>query len=149
MSRLQYLLDTNILVHLARGSPIGDRIDRQFGLRSAPNTCVISVVTVGEKLSFALKNRWSIPNRTRLEEVMNCLLRIDIGSQAILEAYAQMDAFSEVHGRPIGKNDLWIAATCMTTGLTSLTTDKDFDFLHAENRIRRIRLDGKTGLPLP
>ena len=40
-----------------------------------------------------------------------------------------IDAHLQRTGRPLGKNDVWIAATAAVTGARLLTTDKDFDRL--------------------
>ena len=43
--------------------------------------------------------------------------------------YADIDAYCEAHGRKLGKNDLWIAATSAVAKAHLLTADKDFDLL--------------------
>ena len=47
----------------------------------------------------------------------------------VVETYAEIDNYSKRNGVPMGKNDLWIAATAAVTGARLLTTDKDFDHL--------------------
>jgi tRNA(fMet)-specific endonuclease VapC len=47
----------------------------------------------------------------------------------VIRAYAAIDAYCEEIGQPLGKNDLWIAATAAVTGARLLTTDRDFDRL--------------------
>lgn len=54
----------------------------------------------------------------------------DVSDPAILHAYGEIDGFCDNQGRPMGKNDVWIAATARVTNTTLLTTDKDFDLLH-------------------
>ena len=46
---------------------------------------------------------------------------------AVLEG--AQPALCQEGAQPLGKNDLWIAATAHVTGATLLTTDKDFDHL--------------------
>ena len=53
-----YLLDTNILVHLIRGKPVGKAIEANFGLQGALNRSTICIVTVGEAYSLARKWNW-------------------------------------------------------------------------------------------
>ncbi|MDE0271988.1 MAG: hypothetical protein OXP11_12355 [Gammaproteobacteria bacterium] len=80
-----------------------------------------------------------------MEEVLDRLPIIDINNQTILQAYAQIDAWT--HGRavvsstgappprpakPMGQNDLWIAATAHVTQFTLLSTDNDF--LHLDRQ---------------
>jgi tRNA(fMet)-specific endonuclease VapC len=66
---------------------------------------------------------------------------IDINNDAILQKYAEIDAFSQgklfgkslpigMSARNMGKNDLWIAATASIVNVTLLTTDMDFDHLN-------------------
>jgi tRNA(fMet)-specific endonuclease VapC len=54
---------------------------------------------------------------------------LPIDRPAILDAYALIDAEMQITGHSMGKNDLWIAATCAGTGFRLLTTDRDFDRL--------------------
>lgn len=49
------LLDTNILIHLIRGSSIGSRVVSEFHLRDREHVPLISVITVGELYAFARK----------------------------------------------------------------------------------------------
>ena len=46
--------------------------------------------------------------------------------------------------RPMGQNDIWIAATATTLDAWLMTTDEDFDHLHPKY-IQRIKIDAKTG----
>jgi len=46
--------------------------------------------------------------------------------------------------RPMGQNDIWIAATAATLGAWLMTTDEDFEHLHPKY-IQRISIDAKTG----
>jgi tRNA(fMet)-specific endonuclease VapC len=66
---------------------------------------------------------------------------IDINHDAVLQSYAEIDAFSQgkltsknlpvgMSARNMGKNDLWIAATASVLNATLLTTDDDFDHLN-------------------
>src|SRR5579884_308015 len=143
-----YLLDTNILVHLIRGKAVGVAIDRHFNLRAGLNRCVISVVTVGEMQSLAGKWKWGVKKLETLQSVLDELVWIDINHPAILTAYGELDHLSNRAGRPMGKNDVWIAATVSVSGATLLTTDGDFDHLHPVS-LNRIRVDKSTGDPLP
>ena len=60
---------------------------------------------------------------------------IDIKFQAMIDAYAEIDTFSQgkhetkslnLSARNMGKNDLWIAPTTLITSSKLMTTDKDF-----------------------
>jgi tRNA(fMet)-specific endonuclease VapC len=43
--------------------------------------------------------------------------------------YAAIDSHSESIDKPMGKNDVWIAASAHALRVCLLTTDKDFDHL--------------------
>jgi len=142
------LLDTNILIHLIRANPVGTAVDQAFGLSARVDRPLISVVTVGEVKAFAMKLGWAKPKRSKLDLLVRNLVVIQLHQGDILDRYAEIDCFSEkemVPARPMGQNDMWIAATASATGATLITTDKDFDHL-SPRFLRRIRVDGKTGV---
>jgi tRNA(fMet)-specific endonuclease VapC len=124
------LLDTTVLIHLIRGSPLGSWIEARFGLRERTQTPLISIVTEGEMLAFAKKRKWGEKKIDQLEALLRELVVVDISSQDVLRAYAEIDFLLEKAGHPIGQNDLWIAATAMKAEAHLLTTDRDFDPLH-------------------
>lgn len=142
------LLDTNILVHLIRGKPVGKAIEAKFGLHGALNRSTICIVTVGEAYSLARKWNWGQHRLVRLQNLLAQVVWVDIHRAPILDAYGELDDFSNRLGRPMGKNDVWIAAVAKVSGMTLLTTDADFDHLHP-GHIRRIRVDENTGSQLP
>jgi tRNA(fMet)-specific endonuclease VapC len=135
-----YLLDTNILLELARGNPRGQAIDARFALSSSLSSSMISVVTVGEMLALSRKVGWGQSKIGALRKMLDELVWIDINRQEILEAYAEIDHVSESIGICMGKNDVWIAATAKATGATLITTDPDFNHLHGTH-ITRIWFD--------
>jgi tRNA(fMet)-specific endonuclease VapC len=143
-----YLLDTNILVHLARGKAVGATIDRHFTLRAGLARCVISVVTVGEMLALVRKWAWGANKVADLQTLLGQIVWVDINHPDILETYGEIEQVNSATGHKMGKNDVWIAATVKVTGATLLTTDGDFDHLDP-GHISRTRIDEKTGNPLP
>jgi hypothetical protein len=52
------LLDTNIVLALARGRDLGQWIRVHYPIEAAPVAPLVSVVTVGEMLSLARQFRW-------------------------------------------------------------------------------------------
>lgn len=62
-----------------------------------------------------------------MEFVLGHFPLVTIHDPPVIEAYAAIDAHFQRQGRSVGKNDLWIAATAVTTGAVLLTTDHDFD----------------------
>lgn len=146
-SQSGYLLDTNILVHLIRGKTVGKAIEANFGLRGALNRSTICIVTVGEAYSLARKWNWGQQRMADLRNLLAQVVWIDINRAPILDAYGELDDLSNRLGRPMGKNDVWIAAVAKVSRMTLLTTDADFDHLHPSH-ITRIRVNESSGNPL-
>ncbi|SFH82809.1 type II toxin-antitoxin system VapC family toxin [Planctomicrobium piriforme] len=137
------LLDTNIIVHLLRNGELGQSIDSAYQLRTSLASSLICVVTIGEMRSLARKLKWGQRKQDELQQTLEELVWIDISSDAVLDAYSEIDDFSEKvvkPARPLGQNDIWIAAVARATGATLLTTDKDFDHLQGKF-IDRIWID--------
>jgi tRNA(fMet)-specific endonuclease VapC len=124
------LLDTNVLLHLVRGKATGLALDKAFGVRTRPDKPLISVVTVGEMMALATRLNWGPKKVADLKHVAEQLVVVDIRNQTVLEKYAEIDDFLVRHGRKVGDNDIWIAATAAVSGAHLLTSDKDFDPLH-------------------
>jgi len=130
MAAPSYLLDTNILVHFVRGSKLWAQIRESHNLLMVSPTPVISVVSIGEIRSLALQWTWGDRKLEQLEFCLNYFQSQTIDNPTLLRAYATIDAYLEEIGQPLGKNDVWIAATAAVTGARLLTTDRDFDRLH-------------------
>lgn len=141
----RYLLDTGLLVGLVRSAPWALAAGEKYKLRDRDVDAATSVICRGELLALAEKFGWGSNKRGQMEEVLDQLPIIDINNQTILQAYAQIDAWT--HGRavvsstgappprpakPMGQNDLWIAATAHVTQFTLLSTDNDF--LHLDRQ---------------
>lgn len=143
---VQFILDTNILVMWIRGKASFRTLDTLLGLTLKPSRFAISIVTIGEIKSLALKWNWGAKRLNRMENLLKQFIRFDISKQPILDAYAELDFTSDRMGRRMGKNDLWIAATANFEGLTLLTTDIDFDHLRAAGHINRLLVDANGNL---
>lgn len=135
-----YLIDTNIIVHFVRDSQLYDTIEQEFKLFTRPNRVLISEVSVGEIYSLSKRNRWGQRKMDRLDNFLDKVGLINLSTEGIHEAYADIDAYSQSNhptrslpqgmtARNMGKNDLWIAATAHILRATLVTTDKDFDHL--------------------
>ncbi len=123
------LLDTNVLVHLARDDATGQAIEARFSLTARPERPLVSTVVEGEMLGLARYWNWGEKKLAGLRELLAELVRVDAGLNEIVEAYAELYAEGQSKGEPCGENDLWIAATAKATGATLLTCDTDFDWL--------------------
>ena len=124
-----YLLDTNILVHYVRQSPLWTSIRERYQLLVIDTRPMICVVTVGELRSLAYQRSWAARKRDHMEFILDYCQKISIDGPDVLESYAQIDAHLEQRSQPLGKNDLWIAAATQAMGARLLTTDRDFDRL--------------------
>lgn len=142
--RKLFLLDTGIVLHAVRGSGLWLHVDATFQLRHQPYRPLISAITVGEALALAARNGWGEEKRRKLESLLRELVILDINVEAILRAYADLDLATR--RRPIGDNDLWIAATACATGAHLITTDTDFDVLHP-HLLQRTCVDPRTPTP--
>ncbi len=138
---MKYVLDTNILVQLVRGSALADDINQRYQLFKPDNRLFVSIVSIGEIYAFAYKNKWGKRKIEEVESVLAELYPIPIDNRETAKVYAEIDAFSQnkhdyfsmpshISARNMGKNDLWIAATTHILAATLLTTDKDFLHLH-------------------
>lgn len=128
-----YILDTNILVHFVRASALWARVRDTYQPLTIDPRPIISVVTAGELRSLALQWKWGSPKLDQVEFVLAHLQSVMIGDTNLVRSYASIDAFCEDSGHPLGKNDLWIAATAAVTGARLLTTDHDFDHISRDS----------------
>lgn len=128
----QIVLDTWVLVQLCRGGEIGRAIAARYQLRQRTLTPVISIVTVGEMYAFARRANWGDRRKAALDDLLRNLVIIEVGAPSVLNAYAEISTWLRAHGRPVGHNDRWIAATAKALDATVLTGDADFDPLHPE-----------------
>jgi tRNA(fMet)-specific endonuclease VapC len=135
----RYLLDTNILVHYARKSPLYLNIEENENFSADDCLIMISIVTYAEILSFSMQRNWGSEKLKKIEHLLSRLIIIDINNadEILIKKYAEIDAYSKNKlpdtplGKSIkmGKNDLWIAATANVANAILLTTDSDFDHL--------------------
>jgi len=83
--------------------------------------------------ALSLKFGWGEEKIARLNEILDALVIIDINKPNVVDNYARINYFSEKvmkPARPMGQNDIWIAATAKTLSAWFMTTDNDFDHLH-------------------
>lgn len=136
---MRYLLDTNIVLLSELNARFDADFDRRY--RRGDHEFLISVVTQGELLSLAIQRGWGERRKQELEAAISKFIILPIRVRTIIDAYAQLDAYSQgkLPGKPLpdglssrnmGKNDLWIAATASVTNARLITTDNDFDHLN-------------------
>lgn len=112
------MLDTNVLTDLAH-RPDGNaaRQMERVGLRNT----VISIVVASE-VRFGLAKRSSERLRERMLRMLARIKTLPFESPAD-EHYAEIRNSLEVIGRPIGSNDLFIAAHARSRGMTLVTAN--------------------------
>lgn len=125
-----YLLDTNVVIAPTRNNDLGKYLDRTYQLTSGVFGIYTSVVVLAETTALALKLGWNSMKQGTLSTILGFFTPLDIFDSDVIQAYAEIDAYSDATGIRMGKNDLWIAATAKRNDLTLLTTDKDYDHLH-------------------
>jgi tRNA(fMet)-specific endonuclease VapC len=128
----RYLLDTNTISDFIRRphGPVAGRI-RRLGAGA-----ICTSIIVAAELRFGVEKRGSRKLATRIAEALDTLAVLPFAPPADA-AYAVIRANLEKAGRPIGANDLLIAAHAVSLGCT-LVTDNERDFarisgLSAEN----------------
>lgn len=147
---MAFVLDTNILLHLLRGSELAKKIQEEHLVGTKP-TLIISIVTKAEIKALALKRHYGDRKLKQLESLLSEFLVIPIQAEQLLNCYAEIDAYSQgrhhefnlplgMSARNMGKNDIWIAATASVTRTTLLTTDKDFDHLLSYPEIHILKI---------
>ncbi|MFN0016594.1 MAG: PIN domain-containing protein [Saprospiraceae bacterium] len=137
---MDFVLDTNILVHFVRSDAHIRQLDDRFHLFAPENSTFVSLVSVGEIRSLAFQLNWGEAKIQRMNFFLHALNPFPVESDEIAAAYADLDAYSQclhpryptptgMSSRNMGKNDLWIAATAILFNATLLTTDADFEHL--------------------
>jgi len=138
---MNFLLDTNILVHYIRKPEVLSDFENNYQPFSNQNVVLISIVTEAEMKSLAIQLSWGEKKKRQLEKLLGFFLKVPVQTEKQIRVYAEMDAYSK-HKDPIrnypegyssitvGKNDLWIAATAHITNSKLVTTDDDFDHLN-------------------
>lgn len=137
---MNFLLDTNILVHYIRKPELLSDFENKHQLFDNQNVALISIVTDEEMKSLAIQFGCGEKKKHQLDRLLGYFLKVPVQTEKQIKVYAEIDAYSK-HKDPIrnypagyssktvGKNDLWIAATAKVTNSTLVTTDNDFDHL--------------------
>ena len=124
---MRYLLDTNIISDLVR-NPHGNVAQH---IRKVGEAHVCTSIIVAAELRYGATKKGSPRLSAQLEAVLGALevLPFDVPADA---AYGLLRTRLEKAGRPIGANDLLIAAQALTLGCT-IVTDNEKEFAHLED----------------
>jgi len=139
-----FIVDTNILIaYLKADKSLFRKVSEENKLDAEDAFIMISSISKGEILSIAMQNNWGERKTDILNKLLNQLVVIDVAgaNDLLMNAYAEIDAYClQRHptrklpgsAKPMGKNDMWIAATAFATNATLLTTDGKFMHIDKE-----------------
>jgi tRNA(fMet)-specific endonuclease VapC len=132
---MRYLLDTNIVSNLLR-NPQGRVADR---IKAIGERSICTSIIVAAELRYGITKKASPRLRAQVEAVLGVIDTLPFDSPAD-EIYGSIRTQLELAGRPIGGNDLLIAAQALALDHT-LVTDNDQEFsridgLRVENWLR-------------
>ena len=113
-------MDTNICTYIQREKP-AEVLARFQTLK--PGDAAISVITWGELLYGAEKSQQRIRTIELLEEFSSLVPVLPMPEHAG-QTYGAIRASLESKGKPIGNNDLWIAAHAKTAALIIVTNNE-------------------------
>jgi tRNA(fMet)-specific endonuclease VapC len=132
---MRYLLDTNIVSDLLR-NPQGKVAEQIF---KVGETKICTSIIVAAELRYGAEKKQSPRLSAQLEAVLGALEILSFEKPADA-SYGSIRAQLERAGRPIGANDLLIAAQALALGYTVVTdNEKEFSrvkHLHIENWLR-------------
>lgn len=124
---MRYLLDTNIVSDLVR-NPQGKVAQH---IRKVGEAQVSTSIIVAAELRYGATKKGSPRLSAQLEAVLGALevLPFEVPADA---AYGLLRTRLEQAGRPIGANDLLIAAQALSLSYT-IITDNEREFAHVED----------------
>ena len=133
---MRYLLDTNIVSDLVR-NPQG-RVAQY--IRKIGEAQVCTSIIVSAELRYGAAKKQSLRLTSQLEAVLGALEIVPFESPAD-STYGLVRARLERAGRPVGANDLLVAAQALALGYT-IVTDNEREFaqingLRRENWLRQ------------
>ncbi len=124
---MRYLLDTNIVSDLVR-NPQG-RIAQH--IRKIGEAQVCTSIIVAAELRYGAAKKQSARLTAQLQAVLGALEVLPLEAPADT-TYGALRARLEKAGRPIGANDLLIAAQALTLGYT-IVTDNEKEFAQVKD----------------
>ena len=128
---MRYLLDTNTVSDLVR-KPQGKVAEQVL---KVGETKVCTSIVVAAELRYGAKKKQSPRLSAQLEAVLGALEILPLEKPADV-SYGSIRAQLERAGKPIGANDLLIAAQALTLGY-AVVTDNGKEF----SRVKHLRLE--------
>ena len=80
---MNFILDTNILVHYIRRDEFAKNLDVTFRPFSPSSRPIIPIVVFGEIKSIAIQNNWGVKKLSLLDELLFKALRADITMEIV------------------------------------------------------------------
>ena len=116
---MNILLDSNILIYLARDSK--QQFLKDYIVPTQKDTYV-SIVSIAEVKSIASRQKWGIKKQFLLDEIIDKSIVIEV-TTLLVNTYVEIDNFSQRTNpnfteysfdtpRNMGKNDLWTVRRC-------------------------------------
>ena len=114
---MKYLLDTDTLSFIARGEhpALNARL-----MRCTPDDLAISAVSRGEAEFGLFSESMRLQTRNRMRGLLQKLQCLVVSEEVAIE-YGRIRSALQSIGKPIGPNDMWIAAHARCLGLTVVT----------------------------
>jgi len=128
---MRYLLDTNVVSDLVR-NPQGRVAQR---IRKVGEAQVCTSIIVAAELRYGAAKKGSSRLTSQLDAVLAALEVLPFETPADVQ-YGSLRSLLEQAGKPIGANDLLIAAQALALGHT-IVTDNEREF----SRVRGLRLE--------
>lgn len=116
----RYLLDTNICIYIAKHNPPAVR--ERFEQLTA-DALAMSVITLGELRRGAEKSN-ARDEAVGVLEQLRSMIQVEPLTDAAAVHYGQIRSTLERAGKPIGNNDLWIAAHARAEGWVLVTNNE-------------------------
>lgn len=115
----RYLLDSDICIHAVkqRASRLMRRLDANTG------RCALSVITYGELCFGRARSARPAETAGNLAALLETVQVLPLPAAAA-DRYGTLRAQLEQAGRPIGGNDLWIAAHALSAELILVTNNE-------------------------
>ncbi|WP_422126810.1 type II toxin-antitoxin system VapC family toxin [Thioalkalivibrio sulfidiphilus] len=120
MSSPRYLLDTNVISELVR-HPQGV-VAKQIA--AVGETAVCTSIVVAAELRFGAAKRDSVRLTNQVDAILGAMDVLPLDAPAD-SAYARLRAALEKSGRPIGPNDMLIAAHALAAECVLVTANAD------------------------
>jgi tRNA(fMet)-specific endonuclease VapC len=120
---MEFLLDTNAFVQIARSGAVGQRLLAELGL-SQESAVIASSVTLGEIEYLARYRGWNAATIDVMKKRTSSAFLINPDGAGVSVAYSEIkDATRSVSNRD---NDVWIAASARATGACLVSSDNWF-----------------------